>query len=721
MAESFWNRLALTPQALDPRVRSKIRRSFLVYAGLLLLVGWAYAVLSIVEDRRRTVQSAGEQVRMVAASLNAHMEALLGDGLGAAESAVNAIRNQTGLPVDSSEDIVARLREQVTGAYIRALLVGDANRTVIVGRTFVERSQGKPDWLPTPPAGGQTIVPHPTATRENQQVIPVIRGLQGGEGWFGVWFDVEELIRRYRTVGIDRGYISLLRADGLLLTGTPASDHGIPPPVADVSGTELFERVRALPADGAYVLDGISAIDGKRKLFGVAKVGDDVPLHLIVSREYEAILAPWYRNSLMVLLLSLGFSGLFAIMTILLYRSLQEVNRRETQFHKLFENSLASVLLLKQGIIVETNARAQITFRLPPNGSLRGLKVADISPEVQSDGKPTAEAVAYYEDKLRREGGATFQWLFKRADTGEPFETEVNLSNIPIADEDVMLAIVRDISEQEAARRELRKLNAELELRVARRTAQLQQANAQLAAANRALEEFAASASHDLRSPLTTISGQAGLLAMSLGDRFEAGERERLRRIQDAVARASVVIDGLLSLARITRQELRVEPVDLSQIARSTLDALREREPHVAVETLVQPNMVVLADRGLMTSLIDNLINNAWKYSRKRERIWIRFDCCQRGDQIVYCVADRGAGFDMKNATRLFQAFRRLHSAEEFHGTGIGLATVARIVHRYGGEIWAEAEPDVGAQFFFTLPHAEATSSTASVQTKQAV
>ncbi|HEY8538083.1 MAG TPA: ATP-binding protein, partial [Steroidobacteraceae bacterium] len=170
----------------------------------------------------------------------------------------------------------------------------------------------------------------------------------------------------------------------------------------------------------------------------------------------------------------------------------------------------------------------------------------------------------------------------------------------------------------------------------------------------------------------------------------------------------------------ITRQELKAEPIDLSKIARTTLETLQESETGLEVETHVQPNMFVLADRGLMTSLVDNLINNAWKYSKKRERIWIRFDCSRRGDRIVYCVADRGAGFDMKHATRLFQAFRRLHSAEEFHGTGIGLATVARIVHRYGGEIWAEAEPDVGAKFFFTLPNAEMASSVESARASSA-
>jgi signal transduction histidine kinase len=711
MAQTFWDRIALEPQRLDPRVRSTIRRSFFAYAASLLVVGWALAIWFIVGDRQRTIEGAGNQLRTVATSLNSQLDAMLGAGLGSAESVLNDFRKAGGLATASADEIGAKLSDQVTGNYIRALFLGDQRRTVVAGSTFVEQYEGVPYWLSPQPGPRQTTVVSPMQdpTRKTHRVIAVVRGAGDAEGWLGIWLDVEELLDRFGMLGIEGGQISMIRADGWLLTGT--SSLGRPaPPVTDLGGTDVFERIRTLPADAAYVLEGVSAIDGKRKLFAVAKAGDGVPLDLAVTQEYDTILAPWRRSAMMVLWLSLGTSAVLIVMTALLYRFMEEINRRETQFHKLFENSLASILLFKQGVIVEHNSQALQTFRIPPDGTLHGLRVPDISPEVQPNGMNTPEAVVYYEEMLRREGGATFQWLFKRVDTGEPFEGEVNLSTIPIAGDAVMLAIVRVISEQEAARRALRDLNVELEMRVARRTAQLQQANAQLAATNRALEEFAASASHDLRSPLSTISGQAGLLELSASDRFDAKEKERLLRIQTAVARASVVVEGLLSLARITRQELQTEAVDLSQVARSAVEALREADPLRPVEVHIEPNMIVLADRGLMTSLVDNLINNAWKYSAKRAQVWIRFDRRRRGDKIVYCIADRGAGFDMQYAERLFQAFRRLHSPEEFEGSGIGLATVARIVHRYGGEIWAEAELDVGASFYFTLPNAELSS-----------
>lgn len=714
MAERFWNRIALQPQSLNPRSRSTIRRSFATYAGLLLILVWAYALWYITEDHERTVALAGEQLRAVAGSLNAQMEAMLGDGLGSARSAFNNLRDSGELDALPVDFVIAQLRDEVTGNYIRALFVGSPKRTIVGGGGVAEHTEGIPPWLKEVPRDGQTIVAPPISdpSRPARSVISLARGVTNERhelNWVGMWFDVEELLSRYRTIDIDRGNISIVRADGWLLTGTATAGRAAPA-LTDLRDTELFARIRALPSDRSYVLDGISALDGKRKLFAIAKAGDNVPLILVVSRHYQAIIAPWKRNAITVAWLALGSSVLLITMTVLLYRFVHEINRRESQFQKLFENSLASVLLFKDGCIVEKNGRAGKTFGVPANQTLRGRMFEEISADIQADGTPSAQAFAEHRETLRREGGAVFRWQFKRADSGEPFEAEVNISTIKVVDDDVMLAMVRDISEQEAAKRGLREMNLQLEARVAQRTEALQRANAQLAATNRALEEFTASASHDLRSPLSAISGQAGLLELTLGEQLGNAGRERLTRIQRAVKRASDVIEGLLSLARITRQELHEQSVSLSELARTMIDELQELEPQRDADIYIQPDMVVHADRRLMTSLIGNLTSNAWKYSGKCPRVWIRFERMQRGDDVVYCVADRGAGFSMEHAAGLFQAFRRMHSDQEFSGTGLGLATVERIIIRYGGKIWAEAEPNDGARFFFTLPNAQASN-----------
>lgn len=715
MAERFWNRIALHPQALNPRARSTIRRSFITYAGLLLLIGWGYASWYVSRDYQRTVVLAGEQLRTVAASLGAQMEAMVGDGLGSAHSAFNDLRAIGPFAQVPAEEIVEQLRNEVTGNYIRALFVGSGERTVVAGPGFSEEIRGVPAWLSEPPGNMETTVslPIPDPGNEQHNVIPVARGIEmenGEFGWVGMWFEVEPLIARYRSLDIERGYVSIVRADGHLLTGTAAPGRPAPR-VTDLRGTDVLERILAVPSEGAHVLEGISELDRKRKLFAVAKAGDGLPLTLVVSREFRAVMAPWKRNTITVLWLALGSSVVLIVMTMLLYRFLDEINRREGQFLKLFENSLASILLLKGEEIVENNSQARHTFHIPEHETLHGRTLRDISADVQLDGTPTPEAIAKYQKQLSVEGGAVFEWLFKRVDSGELFEGEVNISSIHVADDVITLAMVRDISEQEAAKRELREVNQQLEARVAQRTMELQQANAQLAATNRALEEFTASASHDLRAPLSSISGQAGLLELALGDQLGIKGLERLARIQQAVKRASDVIDGLLSLSRITRQELSTQTVNLSELAQAVIDELCESAGGRDVEVYIRPEMLVHADRGLMTSLVANLIRNAWKYSGKRERVWIRFDQACRDGEVVYCVADRGAGFSMEHATRLFQAFRRLHAAEEFSGIGLGLATVQRIITRYGGRIWAEAAPDVGAKFFFTLPNAQLYSA----------
>jgi len=412
MTDRFWRRIALQPQALNPRLRSKVRRSFLAYAGLLLLIGWAYALWYVYEDRLRTVAVANEQLLAVANSLVIQMEATLADGLGSAESALTHLRN-SGTPSQMPASLVqARLRKEVTGDYIRALFVGSPERTVVAGRAGIEaESQGIPTWLPRVPRAGQTVVgtPMPDPLREGHTLIPIAQAETGGTQeptWLGMWFDVSELLDRYQSIGIDRGAISILASDGWLLAGTAVD--GRSPALTDVRTTELFRRISLLSPGQAQVMDGVSAVDGKRKLFSVAKVGENSPLILAVSREYQAIVAPWRRNSITVLWLSLGSSALLIAMTVLLYRSLHEIHRRESQFQKLFENSLASILLMKEGRIVEKNARAMQGFQVPESKTLIGRRFEEISAEVQEDGTPSAVAIARLYEELKREGGRSF-------------------------------------------------------------------------------------------------------------------------------------------------------------------------------------------------------------------------------------------------------------------------------------------------------------------------
>jgi signal transduction histidine kinase len=239
---------------------------------------------------------------------------------------------------------------------------------------------------------------------------------------------------------------------------------------------------------------------------------------------------------------------------------------------------------------------------------------------------------------------------------------------------------------------------------------QLRDANESLARANRELEAFTASVSHDLRSPLTTIAGQAGLLELSLPDATDEQKR-RLSRIQGSVKQMSELIEALLVLSRISRQTLHREIVDVTGLAESIVQDMRQKDPTRNVEVVIQPNMAVHGDRRLVGDLFQNLIGNAWKFTSKTAQARIEIGQSSGGSLATLYIRDNGAGFDMTYEQKLFKPFQRLHGTADFDGSGVGLATVARIVDRHGGRIWAEGKPNEGAIFYFTLPTAPITDA----------
>ena len=265
----------------------------------------------------------------------------------------------------------------------------------------------------------------------------------------------------------------------------------------------------------------------------------------------------------------------------------------------------------------------------------------------------------------------------------------------------------------------LAKREADLEKRVADRTAALQEANLRLALTNQELEAFAASASHDLRSPLMSIAGHANLLQQELRPRMSESIRRRIDRINTGVKRSSEIVDGLLSLARLARQELLIEPVDMSSLAQATVEELRQQYPERNVQFSMQDGMHLVADPRLIKSLLANLLGNAWKYTRKCSVAQVHLQCARDSDPPVFSVSDNGAGFPMRHAHNIFQPFQRLHSASDYPGVGIGLTTVARIVQRYSGKIWVESEVDKGTTFYFTLPAATVNAQLQAIQSGQ--
>jgi signal transduction histidine kinase len=208
---------------------------------------------------------------------------------------------------------------------------------------------------------------------------------------------------------------------------------------------------------------------------------------------------------------------------------------------------------------------------------------------------------------------------------------------------------------------------------------------------------------HDLRSPLRSLDGFSKYLLEHAAERLDVQERDYLRRMRSAAQRMARLIDDLLNLARIGRTEMRVETVNLSDLATGIIDGLRRRDPDRQVTTDITPDLIARGDRGLLRIALEHLLDNAWKFTGTRAVAHITFGATTRAGERVYCVQDNGVGFTMEYVDKLFQPFQRLHTEQEFPGTGIGLALIQRIMQRHGGRIWAEGVEGHGASFYFTL------------------
>jgi len=272
----------------------------------------------------------------------------------------------------------------------------------------------------------------------------------------------------------------------------------------------------------------------------------------------------------------------------------------------------------------------------------------------------------------------------------------LNLRQAYVHMHDVNTALAKDIIARREAEEQVKHLNSVLEDRVFQRTAELEAANQELAS-------FCYSVSHDLRAPLRRIEGFSRLLNDTVQDKVDGQTQHYLQRIGAGAQEMARMIDSFLRLSRATQGELHVEIVDLSAAVKALYRDYREREPERQVALNLQDNVSAPVDRHLFNMLLNNLFDNAWKYSSQVDRAEIHFGFDEVDGERIYYMSDNGDGFDMQYADRLFAPFSRLHDSENFEGVGIGLATVQRIIHRHGGRIWAESSPGAGTTFYFVL------------------
>ena len=366
-------------------------------------------------------------------------------------------------------------------------------------------------------------------------------------------------------------------------------------------------------------------------------------------------------------------------------RTEQALAESEARFRSMFERHDAAMLLLdaKTGLIADSNAAAARFYGYAQE-QLRSMKISDLNQLPPEQIRAAiADAVA------NRQNDFVFP---HRLASGEMRWVEVHSTAIPYGGRELLFSIIHDVTEAQATRARIERMNVELEETVAQRTAELRDALKEL-------EAFSYSVSHDLRTPLGAINGFANLLRMKEADRLTDEGRKLLGFVESNAERMAQLVEGLLTLSRIGRQAIAKRRVAMQELVQ---DLIAESPAAPQAEVRVGALPECRGDALLLRQVWANLIGNAFKYSRGRTpaRIEIGHESASR----AYFVRDNGAGFDMRYADKLFGAFERLHSEAEFEGTGIGLAIVERIVQRHGGRIWANSVPDEGATFWFTVP-----------------
>lgn len=363
----------------------------------------------------------------------------------------------------------------------------------------------------------------------------------------------------------------------------------------------------------------------------------------------------------------------------------EKLRASEERFRTVVEATKDAVIAIGQdGLITVFNPAAEHIFGHKCQKIL-GQPVDVLMPEEYRQRHHQARELYFATGKSRGIIGKTIELPALRAN-GQVFPIELSLSEGKLGGKPFVLGVIRDITERKQAERSIIQLNERLQI------------------ANRDLEAFTSSVCHDLRRPLRTINGFSQILTREYAAKLDETASGYLAHISAAVRQTGALIDDLMKLSMVARAEIQRTSVDLSALVRTIVEGLRKGQPDRKVEFVVQEGITVEGDAHFLRAALENLLDNAWKFTGKHDKARIEFGVVEQDGQQVYFVRDDGAGFNMKFAKKLFEVFQRMHPAEEFDGTGVGLATVERIVRAHGGKVWAEAVVERGAAFFFTVP-----------------
>jgi PAS domain S-box-containing protein len=527
------------------------------------------------------------------------------------------------------------------------------------------------------------------ASNEESLLREICRIIIETGGYRMVWVgyaehDAARTVRPVARAGFDAGYVAGLtiswgdNEDGRGPTGV-AVRTGELCVVRNLSEDKSFDRWREEAATRGYASSIALPLMDNEVVLGALN---------IYAAEVDA-----FSGEETILLMELAKDLAYGIVTLRAHEERRKAESAAMQLGRILEESLNEIYIFDieslKFVQVNRGGRDNLGYTME---ELKELTPVDIKPEMsRSEFRKCLEAL-----NSGKQERVQFRTIHRRKD-GTTYPVYVYLQLSSLDDLPVFVGIILDITERVKAEREVKRLTESLERQVSERTSELQ-------AVNKELEAFAYSVSHDLRAPLRGIDGFSQALVEDYGDKLDGDAKDYLKRIRLATQHMGELIKDMLLLSRVTRNELRREVVNVTGIAQKVGADLMKTSPGRSVEFVVEPELVAKeADSHMVRVVLENLIENAWKFTVKKDNVKIELGSIVKGGERVFYIRDNGAGFDMAYAGKLFGAFQRLHSVEEFEGTGIGLATVQRIVHRHGGRIWAEGEVGKGAVFYFTL------------------